>query len=244
MSSLQELATVNLDGINSEHIAKQLRKLTELRKLAVSGLSENSGKYFCDSLKVMTALRSLNIHCLTTVEFLNNLSSPPSLLESLKLDGPLLALPQWLVAGFHLSKLVLKGSGLRADAISLLGALPSLRHLRLARAAYIEERLCFGCDGGFRSLKVLCVEHLDSRSLCFEGRMPCLESLWVVTGAHGRISERMEISGIENIPCLQEIHLCGMQARDLDAVSLATCEHPNHSRVVATETTDCDLHSE
>jgi hypothetical protein len=105
---------------------------------------------------------------------LDDLSSPPKKLQSLKLYGNLVKLPEWIERLRNLVKMELRSSRiLEVDAaLQVLGNLPNLTILRLLRHAFAGEKLrfIFKRRTAFPSLVVLELSLLDDlESVEFQG---------------------------------------------------------------------------
>jgi hypothetical protein len=105
---------------------------------------------------------------------LDDLSSPPKKLQSLKLYGNLVKLPEWVERLRNLVKMELRSSRiLDVDAtLHALGNLPNLAILRLLRHAFAGQKLRFNFDrkAAFLGLVVLELSLLDDlESVEFQG---------------------------------------------------------------------------
>lgn len=149
-------------------------------------------------------------------------------MKSLKLNGFLGEMPDWIGSLMHLVKIYLKGSKLmggKSKTMELLGTLPNLKLLVFRKNAYVGGKLVFG-EGAFQNLRKLDFRGCSEvKEVIFEeGTSPHMEKIQF---SHCRLP--LGIIGVKHLPKLTEISLgsYGQVARlgalqgDLDA-------HPNH----------------
>ncbi|XP_047043838.1 disease resistance protein Pik-2-like [Lolium rigidum] len=199
-----------LDGARVEGNAtvKELRELTELRKLGVVGISSKNNMEFWSAIAGHYHLRSLSMRGNSLVDELDGCLgeglSPPSWLESLKLYGKLVRVKDWIPQLQNLCKLVLDCSCLEQhDAIQALGVLPNLAVLRLKKYSFVGKQLHFqnsACPS-LVVLELLSLSNLES-VLFEEDAMPRLELLQVST-----CRSLKKISGLSVLTSLKEIRL-------------------------------------
>ncbi|XP_047043835.1 disease resistance protein RPM1-like [Lolium rigidum] len=187
---------------------KELRELTELRKLGVAGISSKNSMEFWSAIGGHDHLRSLSVRGKSRKDDLDGCPgerlSPPSWLESLKLYGRLVRVTDWIHQLQNLCKLVLEHSCLEQDGvIRALGMLPNLAVLRLKVSSFWGKQLHFQ-NSDFPSLVVLELYYLPNlESVLFEeDAMPSLELLQI-----GTCSELNKISGLSVLTSLKEIRL-------------------------------------
>ncbi|KAF8690491.1 hypothetical protein HU200_040847 [Digitaria exilis] len=183
LKALRTMGLVNLTW--SRGIIEEIKRLTKLRKLAVDGINKNNGGEFCSVLAELSNLESLLVQSSGEPglqDCLDGLSSPPKKLQSLKLYGHLVKLPEW-INGFHnLVKLTLRNSMiLELDAtIEVFGKLRNLASLRLWAKSFQGNDIRFNFyPETFLSLTVLELNSIDGlKSVKFEkGAMLKLELL-------------------------------------------------------------------
>ncbi|CAO2143822.1 unnamed protein product [Urochloa humidicola] len=140
LTALHTLGVVDVGAAGGKVILKELRNLTQLRKLGVSGVSKKNGEEFCSAVLCHSRLESLSVwldkdnqDCLDGMVHGNNdeTSGPANKLLSLKLYGPVEKLPVWTEQLSNLRKLNLEISTLSAADVKVLGGLRELRILRL-----------------------------------------------------------------------------------------------------------------
>lgn len=134
LRALHTLGLVNLAW--DKAILQDMKRLTHLRKLAVTGINKENGQEFCSVIASLSCLESLLVQSLGLPGMhgcLDGLSSTPKNLQSLKLYGNLVKLPRWIEGLQTLVKLTLRSSRILeyGEAMQSLGKLPNLASLRL-----------------------------------------------------------------------------------------------------------------
>ncbi|RCV32086.1 hypothetical protein SETIT_6G229700v2 [Setaria italica] len=181
LKSLRTLGLVNLD----KAILRDIKGLTQLRKLAVTGINKENSQELCSVVANLSCLESLLVQACGMPGLhgcLDGLTSAPKNLQSLKIYGNLLKLPGWVEELKNLVKLVLRSSRIleHEPALQVLGKLPNLVSLRLwAKSFQVDDlRFTFHPEA-FPSLIVLELNDIDGlKSVEFEeGAMLRLERL-------------------------------------------------------------------
>jgi len=134
LKALHTLREVNVGRGNA--VLQDIKMLMGLRKLGVSGINKMNGPAFCSAISSLSRLESLSVRSEGKPGLrgcLNDISSPPENLQSLKLYGNLERLPEWIKELPHLVKLKLvRTEVLEHDAaLEFLGKLPKLEILVL-----------------------------------------------------------------------------------------------------------------
>lgn len=218
LQSLQRLCFVEANE-GCGMIIRQLRELTQLRRLGITKLREEDGKAFCLSIERLTNLHALSV----TSEGENKLidltllSSPPPFLQRLYLSGRLQELPSWIPSLHSLARLFLKWSCLKHDPLIYLQDLPNLAHLELLQV-YDGDTLHFRC-GKFQKLKVLGLDKFDglNQVIVGKGAMPYLETLSI-----GRCESLKKVpSGIQHLTKLKVLEFFDMP----DELTKRICPH-------------------
>ncbi|KAJ9672544.1 hypothetical protein PVL29_025952 [Vitis rotundifolia] len=204
--SLQKLLLIKANKNN--RIAKELGNLTAMRKLGITELESRDGKDLCASIQKMKHLSCLYVTSRSKEEVLDldYMSTPPSLLHRLSLEGKLLETPSWISKLPSLVKMSLKSSRLDGGLIEALQALPCLMELQLVDA-FIGEELEFTCNS-FQELRMLEVEqsdHLHTVLVC-EGAMPNLQKLTMRSCRNLKLVPL----GLNNLTRLEEMYLYEM----------------------------------
>ncbi|VAH99429.1 unnamed protein product [Triticum turgidum subsp. durum] len=236
ISKLKELQILEVVDINqtSKKAVKELGELIQLRKLSMVGkgrFAEQKRKilYLGAAIEKLSSLRSLSLDVdhNGSLEWLHNVSSPPPLLNKLKLLGDLGGkMPEWVGSLKHLVKIHLKRSHLKEGQVTeMLGRLPKLMLLRLNIYAYVGNKLVFR-EEAFVNLRTLCItSQYELREVRFEKgsspKMEMIEFTWCKLESG--------IVGINHLPVLKQISLgyhgkvanLGMLQAEVDA-------HPNH----------------
>ncbi|KAF7033764.1 hypothetical protein CFC21_044838 [Triticum aestivum] len=221
LKALHTLHTVDVSA--GKAVLKDIRKLTRLRKLGVTGINKRNGQELCSAIDRLSSLESLSLHSHGETGLsgcLDGLFSPPENLQSLKLIGNLVKLPEWIQGLKNLVKLKLWRSRISEhDAvIQVLGNLPNLATLRLLHASFVGEEVCFSFRGeAFPSLKVLQLYLIKNlKSVGFEeGTAPKLELLRYCGAEHPSVGL---FCGLRHLPCLKEFMLYSLHWRKTEFV--------------------------
>ncbi|XP_078170441.1 disease resistance protein PIK6-NP-like [Carex rostrata] len=158
LMSLNIFGAIDIGG--SMSLAKEMQNLTNLRKLAVTGFSEENGKILAKVIDGLKHLRSLVLKaadesglrcCLDSVSF------PHKYLRSLKLHSPLGELPKCISSLENLEKIHLRNTKLTGE-ITAIGKLPNLKILYLFGNTFGDyPELSFG-KGTFPMLQVFILD--------------------------------------------------------------------------------------
>uniref|UniRef100_R7W753 Disease resistance protein RPM1 n=1 Tax=Aegilops tauschii TaxID=37682 RepID=R7W753_AEGTA len=226
-----------LSGIEIVEGSSELRHLTKLKKLAIykleTMLKDGSLEALRTSIEYLggCSLQTLIIDDESSnfVKSLDGLSSPPRFLVALELSGKMINLPKWIKELDVLSKLTLPLTALRTDNLQDLSKLEALFSLTFCfRAkqqdwqtlAIIAENKLYSSgeimvlDGGFKSLKLLCLSGPLLPLLSFSSKaMPELERLEI------RYSMLEGILGAENLAKLKELHLTSNDKKEEDLMT-------------------------
>ncbi|CDP19244.1 unnamed protein product [Coffea canephora] len=129
-------ALYNIEA-DSDKLVREIGKLTQLRRLTITGLRREDGKELLSSLLRLTNLRRLSISCIKedeTLDLQHSVFPKHEFLTSLRLKGRLERVPQWVTSLQSLRTLQLFNSTLREDenVIGSLGHLPNLISLSLS----------------------------------------------------------------------------------------------------------------
>lgn len=212
-----------------------IRKLTQLRRLSVTGVTDQNGSDLCSTLQHFSNLQSLTVYSDDPNGLSRSLLSPLERLQVLKLYGHLSVLPHWVSGLKNLFKLYLRKTKLDISRFNLtndLGRLPILSILLLLEESIMSPELIFKSDV-FRELELLELENLTALGLlsfragamaklkAFKvGGCNKLEEISVVAGAMSKL-EDLQIencdklksvlfrgAGIE-MPRLKKLHISG-----------------------------------
>jgi hypothetical protein len=225
LRALRTLSTVNIAV--GKHELKDIKRLTQLRRLGVTGVNKKNSQDFCSTLDHLSGLESLSMHSAAEPGLhgcLDGVSSPPKNLQSLKLTGSLIKLPEWIEGLHNLVKLKLEKTKLsELDAtIRVLGKLRNLVILRLLEDSFKGEDLGLTFHReAFPSLMVLQLEEVYFKSVEFEeGATPKLELLLL-----GYYCPR-SVSGLSFLPRLKEVTNVGPLLREIVQEQLS--RNPNN----------------
>jgi len=216
LKALQTLGLVNL--AQGKKILRDIKRLTRLRKLAVTGISRRNAQELWSAIANLSCLESLLLRAEGDMGLLGCLifgtQSPPRNLQSLKLYGTVWELPSWIEGLQNLVKLTLRSTGL-VDvnaAIEALGKLPNLAILRLRRDSFVGHELRFSFHGDALAFPNLTLMEFDRprklQSVEFkEGAMPKLELLeFCARTQEARVGL---LTGLPHLTSLKEFTLSG-----------------------------------
>ncbi|KAM3336428.1 hypothetical protein ACQJBY_030437 [Aegilops geniculata] len=129
LKGLHTLRVVDISG--GKAALEDIKRLARLCKLGVTGINKRNGQELCLAIACLSSLESLSLHSRGETGLsgcLDGLCSPPENLQSLKLIGNLVKLPEWIQGLKNLVKLKLERSRISEHdaAIQVLGNLPNL----------------------------------------------------------------------------------------------------------------------
>ncbi|KAG8076062.1 hypothetical protein GUJ93_ZPchr0006g44798 [Zizania palustris] len=145
--------------------------------------------------------------------------------RSLRLQGHLSPLPNWVATLTNLRKIYLSWTELVQDDLRVLGTLPNLMRLQLDMKSYIEEKMLFD-SGAFSILRMLQLYRLEGlKGVAFEkGASPKMERITIEF-----CEFTSGITGITNLPNLQQISLeTKAKVAKLDKLQSEMDAHSNH----------------
>ncbi|XP_044970503.1 disease resistance protein Pik-2-like [Hordeum vulgare subsp. vulgare] len=227
LKALHTLGVVNI-GRRRKVVLQDIKRLTQLRKLGVTGINKENGQELCSAIVGLSRLESLSIRSEGEPGLcgcLDGKFSFPETLQSLKLYGNLVKLPEWVQGLKNLVKLKLQRTMLSEDndAMQLLGKLPNLVSLHLLWKSICEgEVLCFH-EGAFPSLVLL--EIGSYVSVKFEhGAIPTLELI-----KHFGVRVNSDtLSGLPYLSSLKEVALEGYyNGSEMAYLRAELAENPN-----------------
>jgi Leucine-rich repeat (LRR) protein len=219
--NLKALHTLGRVDIGSGNALKEIKKLTQLRRLLVSGISKKNCQEFCSTLEVLRCLESLSVSSSGLNGSLSGLShavfSPPSNLRTLKLLNYLGKMPAWIMGIRNLVKLRLMYTLLTDSdgTMQLLGNLSDLSILTLDSYAFDVQGLLLNfVPEAFPSLVALdlcssqtATDRGEIKSVEFkQGATPKLEMLKFRYCGDVIINDGL-FSGLASLPRLKKIQL-------------------------------------
>ncbi|XP_073146831.1 disease resistance protein RPM1-like [Henckelia pumila] len=206
LRNLQKLSLVKVG--KKDGVIRDLKKLTQLRKLALVGIKREHGKSLCASLEQLTYLTTLDLSSNTEEEFLElgEIQNPSSNIQRLYLKGRLEAFPRWISKLDKLQRIGLKWSKSKDNPLKALKDLPSLMEIELIDS-YEGEKLEFEAST-FKKLKTLVIEKFSRLNTVVieEGAMPELERM----NLHRCPYLKMIPLGIHNLSEIKELVLRDM----------------------------------
>jgi hypothetical protein len=225
--NMKALRTLGEVDIGSGSTLKELKRLTQLRKLKVEGINKKNCREFCATLEVLRCLESLEVSVYqgrgTLHGCLDAVSVPPNNLRSLRLCGNLVQLPAWIMGLRNLVKVSLQNTKL-SDYDGTMQFFGNLQYLTILQLWYltfdVEELHLDFLPQAFPSLVAL---HLtgtqksegshenDVKSVQFkDGAAPKLEMLEFhlvsCVGNDGVVNAGL-FSGLASLPSLRKFEL-------------------------------------
>ncbi|KAK6123403.1 hypothetical protein DH2020_042861 [Rehmannia glutinosa] len=158
LTNLQKLSLLKVD--EKGQILQALEKMTQLRKLGLTGLKWKHGTELSASVGLMENLKTLDLCSATKQEYLQlgDMSYLPQTLERLYLKGRLEQFPASISSLHKLQKIGLTWSKLHYSPLKALQCLPNLIELELVDCC-VEKELIFEASC-FKKLKILLIEEL------------------------------------------------------------------------------------
>ncbi|KAK4439657.1 Disease resistance protein RPM1 [Sesamum alatum] len=177
LTNLQDLSLVMVDA--KGRILKHLKKLSQLKKLGLTGLLAEHGEALSACVEQMQNLRTLDLCSASKAEYLevSEITNPPLTLQCLYLKGHLKELPWWISSLNNLLRIGLKWSKMEESPLQALASLPNLVELQLVDC-YTGEELIFEAHG-FKKLKKLVIEEFSKLHTVVieDGAMPDLKEV-------------------------------------------------------------------
>ncbi|KAF8736179.1 hypothetical protein HU200_014376 [Digitaria exilis] len=230
LNALRTLGYVRLGQGKGNASMKELKGLTQLRKLELHGVDRTNCRDFWSAIAGHNHLKSLSVNRDCVADdldwCLDGILSPPKSLENLKLWGRLVRVTKWVQGQQlqYLSKLQLHRSRLDQDAIDAIGKLPNLRILRFWKSSFQGSQLKFVPES-FPCLILLDLRELGTLTVVEfkDGGMPKLERLQAAGW-----SKLKNFLGLGYLMKLNEIQLGPSFSDELKKnVQSQLDEHPN-----------------
>ncbi|XP_047091800.1 disease resistance protein Pik-2-like [Lolium rigidum] len=212
LTALHTFGVVNIGASGGNVILKELKDLTQLRKLGVSGINRRNSKTFFSAISGHVHLESLSVQldkdsrgCLAGILL------PLKTLQSLKLHGPVEKLPVLEISqDSKLTKLDLEMTLLTETDIELIHSLPKLCILRIKQLQNSKLDFCVEKNGlelhTYEKVKVLEIAFSSNLDVTFGANtMRSLELL----KAHCCNGSSVKFSGLEKLSQLKEVLLKG-----------------------------------
>lgn len=214
LMTLHTIGVVNANIPNGKAILKNLKNLTQLRKLGVSGISRQNIQELCYFISGHGHLESLSVRLDKDKQglfacFGDMISEPPKTLKSLKLYGHVYNLPIWIKQLDNLKKLDLELTIPLQEDVNFLDELPNDYCLRRLCVKPIQDgELHFSRVGGriFWNLQVLEIDCTSKLQVTFV-KLVIMEVEVLKLNCSGESSLR--ISGLEHLLNLNQVWLKG-----------------------------------
>ncbi|KAF0896665.1 hypothetical protein E2562_026778 [Oryza meyeriana var. granulata] len=211
MTTLHTLGVIDVRGASGRAILEELKNLTQLRKLGVSGVSRRNCRELCSAISAHAHLESLSVQldkknnqgCLDAISKppKDAISKPPNNLQSLKLYGYADdELPIWIWQLPKLSKLNLQMTMLLSDGeLQFRSGFDSLVVLEIACSPRLQA-VTFH-SGVMRNLECLKLRCCNISSLRLSGlkELTILKEVWLI-GSYGEAFKQQLQSQIAEHP--------------------------------------------
>ncbi|KAG2657789.1 disease resistance protein RPM1-like [Panicum virgatum] len=154
LMALHTMGVIDVSVASGRAILEELKDLTQLHKLGVSGVNQESCRELCSAISGHAHLESLSMWFDKHQGCLDCIPQPPEKLQSLKLYGHVEnKLPAWIKLLPNLTKLSLQMTMITQELIDVLGDLKNLETLCLRFKELLDGDLQFG--DGFEELQIL-----------------------------------------------------------------------------------------
>lgn len=213
LMALDMLGVVDVGGKGGSAILKELKNLTQVRKLGVSGVNCDNVQDFYSAIMDQGHLESLSVHLnKDSQDFFccrDNISEPlKESLRSLKLYGHVCKLPAWINQFSKLSKLDLEMTILTQEMIDFLAFTRFPHRLRLCVKPIQDDEVNISfrrrIGGYFHGVKIVEIDCSSRLQLTFgEGTMRFLLLLKV------KCSGGSQISGLAHLRKLEKVWIVG-----------------------------------
>uniref|UniRef100_A0ACD5YVL6 Uncharacterized protein n=1 Tax=Avena sativa TaxID=4498 RepID=A0ACD5YVL6_AVESA len=218
LTALHTLGVVNVTS-SGKAIFKEIKKLTQLRELGVSGINKGNIEELFRAISDHSHLQSLSVRvdkddfaCLDGTISLQ----PPKKLTSIKLYGDVYVLPVWMKKLCYPKKIDLEVTILTQEDIDAIVSIPLPRRLdipRLCVKPIQDGEIRFGkatCFPTVLKLKVLRIDCSSSRKLRVTFREKEVYPLVVeVLKIQCSSGSSLRVSGIQHLQELKEVWLKG-----------------------------------
>jgi Leucine-rich repeat (LRR) protein len=249
LTALHTLGVINIGASGGKDIVKEIKKLTQLRKLGVSGINRHNCMYFfaspghvhLESLSVQ--LDKENQDCLDGI---SSLPLPWENLQSLKLYGLQDKLPLSTSHLNKLRKLELEMDTLKRNDIEFLANLPELCILRLRLKQFEDDKLHFYAELygeqllTFEKVKILEIACSSGQSLNMAFGSKSMKNLELLKVDCSGAS--YHLNGLNYLSELKEILLKGADEAIKTALEKQLLEnHPETTPAVKLEKLPCSF---
>jgi hypothetical protein len=240
LTALQALGVVDVSGTGRKVVSKELKKLTQLRKLRVSGISKENYQELFSAISGHAHLESLSVRLEKDQEggfcCLDGISEHqrPRYLKSLKMYGHVHKLPTWMKRLDRLSKVDLEMTITEQQDTCFYEQLPTQTiQGRISVKAVEMGQVIFGAPEDYRRypywtkpfqvFKIDCTSRLQV-TFTNDYITRSVELLVV----HFSSGSSLSISGLEHLDKLKEVWLKGSYGLELrQQLKQQLSKHPN-----------------
>jgi hypothetical protein len=211
LSALHTLGVLNVNGSCGKFIFKEIKKLTQLRKLSVSGINKGNIQEFCEAISDHAHLKSLSVELdkYDNLDGLDDIPQPPNTLHSLKLYGRVNKLLVWIeklrnnLEKLKLDLTIEKPEELRAPRLS------NACDVHLIRIRPIQNgELLIG--PGWNLVRVVEIQCSSALHIKFDDRINVWWRIQMLkVHFSGGSQSSLQISGLSGLTRLKELWLKG-----------------------------------
>ncbi|XP_037468360.1 uncharacterized protein LOC119340541 [Triticum dicoccoides] len=227
-TALHTLGVVNIGGAGGKHVLRELKKLTQLRKLRLCGINQRNWRDFCSFISGDAHLESLSVRldqeettsAPQVFGCFSDISEPPKMLKTLKVYGKKAHIsPLWVKQLHNLTKADLAYTIATQEDIDCLLDLPRQEIIqeiiqRVCVKPIKDGELKFGAFGSFSNLryaikfKKLKIDCSYRSKIVFGPLIPSYVQVLVVH-CSSITGSSLELSGLDKLMCLEEVRLKG-----------------------------------
>ncbi|XP_044435172.1 uncharacterized protein [Triticum aestivum] len=227
-TALHTLGVVNIGGAGGKHVLRELKKLTQLRKLRLCGINQRNWQDFCSFISGDAHLESLSVRldqeettsAPQVFGCFSDISEPPKMLKTLKVYGKKAHIsPLWVKQLHNLTKADLAYTIATQEDIDCLLDLPRQEIIqeiiqRVCVKPIKDGELKFGAFGSFSNLryaikfKKLKIDCSYRSKIVFGPLIPSYVRVLVVH-CSSITGSSLELSGLDKLMCLEEVRLKG-----------------------------------
>jgi hypothetical protein len=210
LSDMHTLGMVDIGTAGGDAILEELKKLTQLHKLGVSGINRNNIQKFYSVISGLAHLESLSLRVQVDEDDeagwldLDDISFEPLVnLRSLKLYGLVRKLPTWTKQLKNLRKLSLQMTMLPKEGIDdIIDSQSQLDHIRLFLSEFQDGELHFGREFIFLGLLEISCNSRVQATITFHDNF-----LLKVLRIRCWGESSLRFSGLQSLKALEEVWL-------------------------------------
>ncbi|WVZ96768.1 hypothetical protein U9M48_042367 [Paspalum notatum var. saurae] len=231
LTALQTLGVVNINVAcgKGKGILKEIKKLTQLHRLGISGVNRECWQEFCSAISGHGQLKSLSVKVVEdkggVFACFDHICQPPKTLECLKVFGHVQILPGWVAQLQDLRKFNFSLTVLTQHDLQDFSRIRNKHYFdRVSIKPTIDCELYVGEELSRCMPPIIMIECTSKLRITFERLTLVVEVLIV----HCSSGSSLRIYGLENLYELKEVWLKGSYVDELKQdLQRQTEEHPN-----------------